>query len=209
MRGEMPAEASDKRAFKGCRKVLWKVDEPQSENRANASELAGNQMQRRASKPPKSPISTAQVPASVSVKPIASARSLSSEDSRLAPVVRVQCGSATCPEGETCCNASCGSCTVPGEACSQLVCGMSTTPVSVSCGSNTCNVGESCCNVSCGICARVGEPCDVTKECENQIQYPFSVSCGMATCNTGLVCCNPSCGICARFGEPCSQTDCD
>ena len=166
-------------------------------------------LQPRASKSPKSPISTPQVPASVSVKPIASARSLSSADSRLAPVVKVQCGSATCPEGETCCNASCGACTVPGETCSQLVCGMSTTPVSVSCGSNTCNVGESCCNVSCGICARVGEPCDVTKECENQFQYPFSVSCGMTTCNTGLVCCNPSCGICARFGEPCSQTDCD
>jgi len=165
-------------------------------------------LQPGAAKHPQSPISTPPVPASSSVMPVASARPLSSADSPLAPVVRVQCGSATCPEGEACCNASCGACAAPGETCSQLDCGMSTIPVSVSCGSNTCNVGEACCNVSCGICARVGEPCDVTKECENHIQYPFSVTCGMSTCNTGLVCCNPSCGICALFGEPCSQLDC-
>ncbi len=132
--------------------------------------------------------------------------------SRAAPppsIAKVQCGDAVCPEGQVCCNASCGTCTMPGAICSQLVCGMSTSLMSVSCGSNTCNVGQSCCNASCGICVGPDEPCDATKECENQIQYPFSATCGMATCNTGLVCCNPSCGICARFGEACSQSACD
>ena len=155
----------------------------------------------------KSPISALGVPESTA--PVASAPPLSSGDTRPPPVAGIQCGSATCPEGQVCCNASCGTCAMPGETCSQLVCGMSTTSMSVSCGSNTCNVGESCCNASCGICARPGDPCDATKECENSIQYPNSVACGMSTCNVGLVCCNPSCGICARYGEPCSQDACD
>jgi hypothetical protein len=157
----------------------------------------------------KSPISALGVPESVSTTPVASAPPLSSGDTRPPPVVRIQCGSATCPEGQVCCNASCGTCAMPGEICSQLVGGMSATPMSVSCGSNTCNVGESCCNASCGLCARPGEECDATKECENSIQYPYSVACGMTTCNAGLVCCNPSCGVCARYGEPCSQDACD
>jgi len=130
-------------------------------------------------------------------------------EARSPAVARVQCGSAVCPEGEACCNASCGTCAKAGDLCSQQVCGMSTMPTSVLCGSNTCNVGQSCCNASCGICARPGEQCDATKVCENSIQYPSSVSCGLSTCNAGLVCCNPSCGICARFGEPCSQNACD
>ncbi len=128
---------------------------------------------------------------------------------QLPAVVTVQCGNARCSEGDVCCNASCGTCARPGEQCSQLVCGMSTTLVSYPCGSNTCSVGESCCNASCGICARPGEPCDANQECDNPIQYPYSAPCGMATCNVGTVCCNPSCGICARFGEPCSQNACD
>lgn len=132
-----------------------------------------------------------------------------SREARSPAVARMQCGSAVCPEGEACCNASCGTCAKPGDLCSQQVCGMSTMPTSLLCGSNTCNVGQSCCNASCGICVRPGEQCDATKLCENSIQYPSSVSCGMATCNAGMVCCNPSCGICARFGEPCSQNACD
>ena len=141
--------------------------------------------------------------------PEPSAQPAASREAPAPPIAQVQCGNAACPEGQVCCNASCGTCAMPGEICSQLVCGMSTSIMSVSCGSNTCNVGQSCCNASYGICVGPGEQCDATKECENAIQYPFSATCGMATCNAGLVCCNPSCGICARFGEACSQSACD
>jgi hypothetical protein len=154
-----------------------------------------------------SPVLAAQAASEASAEP--SAQPSSGRDAQPPPPAIVQCGNATCPEGQVCCNASCGTCAMPGDMCSQLVCGMSTSLMSVSCGSNTCNVGQSCCNASCGICVGPGEPCDATKECENQIQYPFSATCGMATCNAGLVCCNPSCGICARFGEACSQSACD
>ncbi len=154
-----------------------------------------------------SPVLAAQAVSEASAAP--SAQPSSIREAPAPPIAKVQCGSATCPEGQMCCNASCGTCAMPGELCSQLVCGMSTTLMSVSCGSNTCNVGQSCCNASCGICVGPGEQCDATKECENSIQYPFSATCGMATCNVGLVCCNPSCGICARFGEACSQSACD
>ena len=133
---------------------------------------------------------------------------LSGREAQPPAVTKVQCGSTQCPEREVCCNASCGTCVMPGETCSQQVCGMSTAAVSLPCGSNTCNVGEVCCNSSCGICLQPDEPCDTSKQCSNPIEYPFSVTCGMSTCNTGLVCCNPSCGTCARFGEPCSQEVC-
>ena len=32
------------------------------------------------------------------------------------------CGSNTCAAGQVCCNASCGICTAPGDACIQLAC---------------------------------------------------------------------------------------
>jgi hypothetical protein len=34
----------------------------------------------------------------------------------------VQCGLNTCNVGQVCCNASCGICAQPGEACSQQPC---------------------------------------------------------------------------------------
>lgn len=34
----------------------------------------------------------------------------------------VQCGTATCPSGQVCCNASCGICTPPGNFCIQIAC---------------------------------------------------------------------------------------
>jgi hypothetical protein len=37
-------------------------------------------------------------------------------------VTPVTCGKATCPSGQVCCNASCGVCTPPGFACSQIAC---------------------------------------------------------------------------------------
>lgn len=69
------------------------------------------------------------------------------------------CGMTYCPVGLVCCNASCGTCTLPGHSCSQLTCSMLTVPFSVTCGQNTCSVNEVCCNPSCGICAAPGEPC--------------------------------------------------
>lgn len=117
------------------------------------------------------------------------------------------CGPVTCPRDFSCCNASCGICTRPGDKCSQTVCGMPMTPDSVGCGPTTCNVGELCCDPACGQCIAPGEPC-VPGQCLSPIVTPFSESCGMQTCNTGYVCCNPSCGICARPGEPCRQTPC-
>lgn len=119
-----------------------------------------------------------------------------------------QCGNNTCAPGLVCCNASCGTCTPPGEKCSQLVCGMPVVPSSVACGTSTCNVGELCCNPSCGTCTKPGEACDSARRCGNEMTFPESQMCGMQTCNVGLVCCNPSCGICAPAGEPCSQRTC-
>jgi hypothetical protein len=141
----------------------------------------------------------APVAASASAAPVASA----------APAEEgVACGTARCAPGKVCCNASCGTCTAPGERCSQRVCGMNPLNESQSCGPATCNVGEVCCNASCGTCVRPGGTCDTTRRCSSEITFPESQSCGMQTCNVGLVCCNPSCGICAPPGEPCSQDAC-
>ena len=40
------------------------------------------------------------------------------DDAGLGP----ECGAVTCNEGQVCCNASCGTCTAPGEACSTIAC---------------------------------------------------------------------------------------
>jgi hypothetical protein len=125
-----------------------------------------------------------------------------------APAAGEPCGASTCAPGKVCCNASCGTCTNPGETCEKLVCGMSVVPESVRCGPNTCNVGEVCCNDSCGFCVLPGEPCDTKRRCYGATEYPQSQMCGMQTCNVGFACCNPSCGICKRPGEPCSQKAC-
>ncbi len=155
------------------------------------------------------PVATTPVVVAANETPRASTQPTSIRQEPPPPVALVQCGSTQCPEGEVCCNASCGTCTRPGDLCSQQVCGMSALPVSVLCGLNECNVGEVCCNPSCGTCARSEVECDPTQACNNPIEYPQSVACGMQTCNTGLVCCNPSCGICAPYGAPCSQDTCD
>ena len=41
----------------------------------------------------------------------------------------VVCGPVTCAAGQVCCNESCGICTLPGEACTQQVCGPECSPV--------------------------------------------------------------------------------
>lgn len=38
------------------------------------------------------------------------------------PIRGVQCGDTTCSPGLVCCNASCGTCTPPGVACTQIAC---------------------------------------------------------------------------------------
>jgi hypothetical protein len=70
-----------------------------------------------------------------------------------------RCGVLTCPAGGVCCNASCGTCVLPGETCSQLSCSVPRYPVSIPCGRSTCVVGEICCNASCGTCTLPEETC--------------------------------------------------
>ncbi len=135
----------------------------------------------------------------------ASARSERAEDAGQ-PRPGVRCGSATCPEGQVCCNASCSQCRPPGASCSQVLCGP-ISPMSASCGRNTCNVGEVCCNASCGICTQPGGTCS-QQRCTDGVQVPVSVPCGPNTCNVGQVCCNASCGICANPGESCRREPC-
>ena len=177
---------------------------PVASSQSNQSEMSPNRSSAAKAAP--------QVPASVQSALATDERTqmqpLTGRETPSPAVIKVQCGRTQCPEREVCCNASCGTCAMPGDLCSQQVCGMSTATVSLPCGSNTCNVGEVCCNSSCGICLQPGDQCDASKQCSNPIEYPFSVTCGMSTCNTGLVCCNPSCGTCARFGDPCSQEAC-
>jgi hypothetical protein len=117
----------------------------------------------------------------------------------------VRCGTAFCPEGLVCCNASCGTCRPPGASCSQVQCGP-ISPMSQACGPNTCNVGEVCCNASCGICTPPGGTCS-QQRCEG-VQIPISAHCGPNTCNVGQVCCNASCGICTNPGETCRKEPC-
>jgi hypothetical protein len=124
-----------------------------------------------------------------------------------AAAVRVPCGEVTCPEGQQCCNASCGICTEPGEICDQRTCGVSYFQGNAACGHNTCALGQVCCNPTCGICAAPGASCD-QRICMSPVETPISEPCGMNTCNVGQVCCNPTCGICARPGEPCSREIC-
>ncbi|HKQ69318.1 MAG TPA: hypothetical protein VJT73_08265 [Polyangiaceae bacterium] len=117
-----------------------------------------------------------------------------------------QCGARTCPEGQVCCNSSCGLCTLPGGTCTQELCGVPQSPLSWPCGPNTCNITEICCNASCGICTPPGGTCS-HERCDI-LQLPFSTPCGRNTCNTGQICCNPSCGTCTAPGEPCNWEPC-
>jgi hypothetical protein len=73
------------------------------------------------------------------------------------------CGSVHCPEGTGCCNASCGICARPDEACIQLACEGEDDAAPPGggnrCGPVTCGAGEVCCNESCGICTEPEGAC--------------------------------------------------
>ncbi|TLS26323.1 hypothetical protein PpBr36_04157 [Pyricularia pennisetigena] len=67
------------------------------------------------------------------------------------------CGSNICQADETCCNASCGYCTKPGQGCTKEFCLPESGP---RCGRETvCPVGWECCNESCGTCVLPGNSC--------------------------------------------------
>lgn len=148
-----------------------------------------------------------------------------SEDEHGSAVV---CGATTCAADEVCCNASCGLCAKPGQACAQSVCevepseppeadldpdaGSIPEPEPTSgpaCGDKTCAAGEVCCNASCGICTQPGDMCS-QQQCEPEPPPPptSGVACGSKTCATGKVCCNFSCGICTAPGDLCTQQVC-
>jgi hypothetical protein len=74
-----------------------------------------------------------------------------------APSTGVPCGKNTCSKGLYCCNASCGVCAPPGEACDMIAC--EDPGPTVPCGKNTCSNGLICCNASCGICTPKGGAC--------------------------------------------------
>ncbi|KAK0654751.1 hypothetical protein B0T16DRAFT_395625 [Cercophora newfieldiana] len=72
------------------------------------------------------------------------------------PIGGSVCGPTICAQGLVCCNASCGTCTKPGMACTQQAC------LGPQCGKIYCPFGETCCNPSCGYCVKPGGGC--TKE---------------------------------------------
>jgi hypothetical protein len=79
----------------------------------------------------------------------------------------VTCGSATCGEGEYCCNPPSNQCTPIGSGC--IVGGgenggsggtLDAAPdANLACGSATCGAGEYCCNPLLGTCAPIGDAC--------------------------------------------------
>lgn len=80
----------------------------------------------------------------------------------------VQCGSATCPQGQICCNPSCGICTEPAGMCTQQFCDQAGAeadegPLAVSCDNVRCASGSHCelLTVQC-----VRAPCPPVPECK-------------------------------------------
>lgn len=93
------------------------------------------------------------------------------------PVFEEPCGNTTCAGGLQCCNASCGICVQPGNACTQQVCAPSCT------ADGDCQNGDICIGGSCF----EGERC------------------GPTWCGPGKVCCNALSGICTDPGMLCTQ----
>lgn len=113
-----------------------------------------------------------------------------------------QCGPVVCPDGTSCCNASCGICVKPGMACHQMACETVPPPKLEVCGSTICKPGTECCNPSCGTCVEPG------KGCTKEFCAPKDQKCGKTVCGEGFFCCNSSCGICAPHGGACTQQYC-
>jgi hypothetical protein len=51
----------------------------------------------------------------------------------------VSCGAVTCPVGQSCCNSSCGICTLPGSACAAVIC-----EPDAGSGSSVCKTDSNC-----------------------------------------------------------------
>jgi hypothetical protein len=143
------------------------------------------------------------------------------------------CGSMTCGDGETCCNATCGICTRPGEGCTKQLCPPEGEPQR--CGgfagfpcpglgdcvddpSDDCdpqNGGADCggiCKCSAGptVLCQQGMPFNDDPHVCSCAPPPGSggQQCGKNTCPDGQVCCNASCGICTPKGSACIQIAC-
>ncbi|GAB1315648.1 hypothetical protein MFIFM68171_05858 [Madurella fahalii] len=118
------------------------------------------------------------------------------------------CGPNVCASGQVCCNASCGICAMPGEACTEQAC------LGPQCGPDVdffCPLGQVCCNESCGKCAPPGTPCTM-EGCLPPPPDPdpgLGPTCGNTTCAAGETCCNPSCGICTKPDQGCGGVVCE
>ncbi len=56
----------------------------------------------------------------------------------------VPCGPVTCAPGLVCCNASCGTCTLPGQGCTAIAC-VDAGPPGIECGDGVCAADQICC----------------------------------------------------------------
>jgi len=85
--------------------------------------------------------------------------------------IGVPCGKVICAQGLVCCNASCGTCTVPGGKCLAVICPQTdkikvkrqedtdVVDPRVRCGLKECLPGQRCCNAKCGYCVYPREVC--------------------------------------------------
>lgn len=79
--------------------------------------------------------------------------------------IGIPCGKNVCTRGLVCCNASCGTCTKPGDKCLAVICPQTdkrqedAVGPRVRCGLRECLPGQRCCNPSCGYCVYPREVC--------------------------------------------------
>jgi hypothetical protein len=127
--------------------------------------------------------------------------------------IGAECGPATCGRGEVCCNASCGTCVLPGEGCDPGECLPDGGPSSDGgmvgrCGDDDdCGGGSTCCQLDCdgalGCVDGFGCP---------EILCPSPCEADGTACEAGEYCDYPdgACwvfGDCAPIPEDCTGTD--
>lgn len=132
------------------------------------------------------------------------------------------CGPTTCPEGQVCCNESCGICTPPGGSCIQIFCGddggEDPGPSLVACGGITgeaCPEGFTCVDdptddcdpatggADClGVCQRT---CQSDADClDGDSDACTGAACEEGTCVYFIVTCAPG-FVCCGNGECCAR----